>query len=62
MPDGYGNNMPSWALTSPKPTYNDKPIRWMLARHMREDHGMPLHVIARRTGIPYKEVREEFNG
>lgn len=61
MPDGFGDNMPSWAL-SPHDRYDDEKILLALASHMREEHGMPLHRIAKRLGMPYKRLRIFFKG
>jgi hypothetical protein len=57
--DGYGNNFPSWAI-SPSPRFNDSELRWLLAYHLRLDHRMPMYMVARRTGLPYVEVRDKL--
>jgi len=55
MPDGY-------SATDYVPRYDDEPLKWLLADHMREDHNAPLHKIARRTGLPYERVRRRYGG
>jgi hypothetical protein len=63
MPDGYGNDLPSWAINPPSsPQGYDEEVRWMLARHLRRDHGHTLSFIARTVGLPYEQVRERFKG
>lgn len=55
MPDGFGNDMPSWAMPAPSPKLPDP--AWVMAYHLRLEHGMAYHKIAKRTGLPYEEVR-----
>lgn len=59
MPDGYGDGMPSWALRAHH-EYDDVKIRWMLATHLRTEHKMPIWKIAKRAGLPFREVSERL--
>jgi hypothetical protein len=59
MPDGYGNDLPSWAIDT-SPPYKDSEVKWMMAIHLRVEHGMSLSEISKRTGLPYRDVRERL--
>lgn len=64
MPDGYGNDLPSWAIAAPRSSFDGEfaDLRWIIAMHLRLDHGYSLHKIAKVTGLRYREVRDYMQG
>ena len=59
MPDGYGDgHVDRYDDTNVKSAL--KQVKLTVADHLRHSHGMPMHEIAKQTGIPFKELKERY--
>lgn len=58
MPDGYGDGLPSWALSGGH--RGPDPVR-LMARHLRFDHGLSIVKIQQALGLSRAEVKRHIS-